>query len=145
MSFPFHLAFPVKNIDASKKFYIDHLGCKITKSTERWLNIDFFGHQLSIYHYPHLVPDRKTIMLEGHQVPLHHFGVILKKKEWNDLSRKLKRAKVKFLIDPKVRHEGQLCEQRVMFMKDPGGHGIEFKCYTNPKHIFSEKCVQGED
>jgi extradiol dioxygenase family protein len=79
MSNHFHLAFPVKNIEETKAFYIEILGCKVTKSTDHWLNIDFFGHQLSIHHFPHMKQDRKTIVVEDVDVPLNHFGVIRRK------------------------------------------------------------------
>ena len=137
MSIPFHLAFSVKNIEKTKQFYVDILGCTITKATENWLNINFFGHQLSIHEYPHMRSDQKKIIVEDKEVPLHHFGVILKKKDWDELANKLEKAKVKFIIEPKLKHEKQVCEQAIMFLKDPSGNGIEFKCFTDPKHIFS--------
>ncbi len=137
MSIPFHLAFSVKNIEATKKFYVDVLGGTVTKSTGHWLNVNFFGHQLSIHENPQMKSDRKTITVEDKEVPLHHFGVILKKSEWEILAKKLKKLKIKFLIEPKLKHEKQVCEQAIMFLKDPSGNGIEFKCFTDPKHIFS--------
>jgi hypothetical protein len=137
MSIPFHLAFSVKNIEATKKFYVDVLGGTVTKSTEHWLNVNFFGHQLSIHENPQMKSDRKTITVEDKEVPLHHFGVILKKSDWENLAKKLQKLKIKFLIEPKLKHEKQVCEQAIMFLKDPSGNGIEFKCFTDPKHIFS--------
>jgi extradiol dioxygenase family protein len=137
MSIPFHLAFSVKNIEATKKFYVDVLGGTVTKSTGHWLNVNFFGHQLSIHENPQMKSDRKTITVEDKEVPLHHFGVILKKSDWEILAKKLKKLKIKFLIEPKLKHEKQVCEQAIMFLKDPSGNGIEFKCFTDPKHIFS--------
>ena len=137
MSIPFHLAFAVKNIKKTQQFYVDILGCTITKATEHWLNINFFGHQLSIHEDPHMKTDLKKIIVEDKEVPLHHFGVILKKKDWDDLANKLKKAKVKFIIEPKLKHEKQVCEQAIMFLRDPSGNGIEFKCFTDPKHIFT--------
>jgi extradiol dioxygenase family protein len=137
MSIPFHLAFSVKNIEATKKFYVEVLGGIVTKSTDHWLNVNFYGHQLSIHENPQMRSDRKTIMVEDKEVPLHHFGVILKKSDWENLAKKLKKLKIKFLIEPKLKHEKQVCEQAIMFLKDPSGNGIEFKCFTDPKHIFS--------
>lgn len=137
MSIPFHLAFSVKNISKTQHFYVDILGCTVTKSTEHWLNINFFGHQLSIHENPQMKNDKKKIIVEEKEVPLHHFGVILKKTEWEDMAKRLKKAKVKFLIEPKLKHEKQVCEQAIMFLEDPSGNGIEFKCYTDPKHIFT--------
>jgi extradiol dioxygenase family protein len=137
MSIPFHLAFSVKNIEETKHFYVKVLGCTITKSTEHWLNINFFGHQLSIHENPQMKNDKNKIIVEEKEVPLHHFGVILKKKVWEDLARRLKKAKVEFIIEPKLKHEQQVCEQAIMFLSDPSGNGIEFKCFTDPKHIFS--------
>jgi extradiol dioxygenase family protein len=137
MSIPFHLAFSVKNIGKTKHFYVDVLGCTVTKSTEHWLNINFFGHQLSIHENPQMKRDKKKIIVEEKEVPLHHFGVILKKKEWDILAKKLQKGKVNFIIEPKLKHKQQVCEQAIMFLEDPSGNGIEFKCYTDPKHIFS--------
>ena len=137
MSIPFHLAFSVKNIEATRKFYVEVLGGSVTKATEHWLNVNFFGHQLSIHENPQMKSDRETIIVEDKKVPLHHFGVILRKSDWEELAKRLKKTKVKFLIEPKLKHEKQVCEQAIMFLKDPSGNGIEFKCFTDPKHIFS--------
>ena len=137
MSIPFHLAFSVKNIDITKHFYVNILGCTVTKATAHWLNINFFGHQLSIHENPQMKNDQKKIIVEDKEVPLHHFGVILKKKDWEVLARKLRKAKVNFIIEPKLKHEKQVCEQAIMFLEDPSGNGIEFKCFTDPKHIFT--------
>ena len=137
MSIPFHLAFSVKNIKETRKFYVDVLGGTVTKATDHWLNVNFFGHQLSIHENPQMKSDRKTITVEDKKVPLHHFGVILKKSDWEALAEKLQKKKIKFLIEPKLKHEKQVCEQAIMFLKDPSGNGIEFKCFTDPKHIFS--------
>ncbi len=136
MSTNFHLAFPVKDIEKTKKFYVDVLGCKITKATDHWLNLNFFGHQLSIHHHPHMKPDQKTIVVEEKEVPLNHFGLILKKDEWETLAEKLEKAGVDFIISPRLKHKKQLCEQAIMFLKDPSGNGIEFKCFTDPQHVF---------
>jgi hypothetical protein len=138
MSNHFHLAFPVKDIEKTKKFYVDILGCRITKATDHWLNVNFFGHQLSIHKYPHMKQDPKTIIVEEKEVPLHHFGLILKKEDWKDLAEKLDKAGVDFIISPKLKHENQLCEQAIMFLKDPSGNGIEFKCFTDPQHVFDD-------
>ena len=137
MSIPFHLAFSVKNIEDTKKFYVEVLGGTVTKATDHWLNVNFYGHQLSIHENPQMKSDRKTITVEDKEVPLHHFGVILKKSDWEALAKKLQKTKIKFLIEPKLKHEKQVCEQAIMFLKDPSGNGIEFKCFTDPKHIFS--------
>lgn len=137
MSIPFHLAFSVKDVEKTRHFYTDVLGCTVTKSTEHWLNINFFGHQLSIHENPQMKNDKRKILVEDIEVPLNHFGVILKKDEWKKLAAKLKKANVDFLIEPKLKHEQQVCEQAIMFLEDPSGNGIEFKCFTDPKHIFS--------
>ena len=137
MSIPFHLAFSVKNIKDTRKFYVEVLGGTVTKATDHWLNVNFYGHQLSIHENPQMKSDKKTITVEDKEVPLHHFGVILKKSDWEALAEKLRKTKIKFLIEPKLKHEKQVCEQAIMFLKDPSGNGIEFKCFTDPKHIFS--------
>jgi extradiol dioxygenase family protein len=84
--------------------------------------------------------DPKTILVEDKKVPLHHFGVILKKEDWEKLAEKLKTIKVDFLIEPKLKHKSQMCEQAIMFLMDPSGNGIEFKCYTDPQHLFKDNC-----
>ena len=134
----FHLAFPVKDIYKTKEFYIDTLGCKVGKSSENWLNLNFFGHQLSIHLHLHMKVDPRKILVDGTEVPLNHFGVILKKEEWDKLAKKLTEKGIKFLIKPHIRHENQVCEQAAMFLTDPSGNGLEFKCYTDPKHIFEQ-------
>jgi len=136
MSTHFHLAFPVKNIKETKEFYVEVLGCTVTKATDHWLNLNFFGHQLSIHEYPHMKLDPKTIIVEEKEVPLHHFGMILKKEEWNELADKLEKSGIQFIISPRLKHKNQLCEQAIMFLKDPSGNGIEFKCYTDPRQVF---------
>lgn len=136
MSSLFHLAFPVKDINSTKDFYINTLGCKIAKSSENWLNLNFFGHQLSIHLHVHMQLDPRKILVDGTEVPLSHFGVILKKNEWDKLAKRLTEKKVNFLIKPHIKHENQVCEQASMFLTDPSGNGLEFKCYTDPKHIF---------
>ncbi len=136
MTNPFHLAFPVKDINKTKDFYVHILGASVTQSTEKWLNLNFYGNQLSIHQHPLMKPDVKKIVVEETEVPLNHFGVLLKKKDWEKLAEKLLNAGIDFLIPPRTKHETQMCEHKVMFIKDPSGNGIEFKCYTDPKHAF---------
>lgn len=133
---PFHLAFPVKSIGVTKMFYHEVLGCNIGRSTEHFMDFDFFGHQLSAHVSEDPVMDDATSKVDGKEVPLRHFGVVLNKNEWEILAEKLKVAGVEFILEPQVRYEGEVGEQFIMFLYDPSGNALEFKAFTNPDEIF---------
>lgn len=137
MSAPFHLAFPVKSLGVTKMFYNEVLGCRIGRSTERWMDFDFFGHQLSAHVSYNSIQDSDMSEVDGKEVPLRHFGVVLKLDEWNSLAEKLKMAGIEFLIEPQIRYKDETAEQHIMFLNDPSGNALEFKAFTNPGELFN--------
>ncbi|MCK5367571.1 MAG: VOC family protein [Cyclobacteriaceae bacterium] len=136
MKVPFHLAFPVKSITATKMFYNEVLGCPVGRKSDQWIDFDFFGNQISAHLYPEMEPDDKTSNVDDVQVPLQHFGVILENKTWQELAEKLKVAGVEFIIEPQIRYKDSVGEQHIMFFYDPSGNALEFKSFTNPEEIF---------
>ena len=137
MKAQFHLAFPVKSLGVTKMFYNEVLGCKIGRSSERWMDFDFFGHQLSAHVSGSEIFDKERSLVDGKEVPLRHFGVILNLQQWNKLAEKLKVAGVEFVLEPQVRYEGEVGEQHIMFLYDPSGNALEFKAFSNPEEVFS--------
>lgn len=137
MSTPFHLAFPVKGIEETRQFYGDLLGCSIGRSTERWIDFNFFGHQLSAHVKPEELVDAKRNEVDGKQVPVRHFGAILEWQQWHDLAEKLEAHGMEFIIEPYIRFEGEVGEQATMFFLDPSGNALEFKSFKDPDQIFA--------
>ena len=135
--YPFHLAIPVKEISTTRGFYRDILGCKEGRSSDNWVDFNFFGHQLVI----HINDDKKNIEVEnkvdGKDVPIPHFGLVL---EWNLFSQLEKRIRgqVEFIIEPYIRFQGQKGEQKTMFFKDPSGNALEFKTFKNIDQLFEK-------
>ncbi len=138
MSPPFHLAFPVRDLAATRSFYVDLLGCAVGRSSDRWIDLDLCGHQLTA----HLVsgdrlPPEPTNPVDGDQVPVRHFGVILEWDAWHALADRLRAAQVRFVIEPHLRFAGQVGEQATMFFRDPSGNALEFKSFRDSSQIFS--------
>ena len=134
---PFHLAFPVSDLEATRDFFTDVLGCATGRSSDRWIDFDFFGHQVVAHladeeHYP-----APTNPVDGKQVPASHFGVILDWTEWHTLADRLKAADVEFLIEPNIRFEGEAGEQATMFFTEPSGNALEFKSFRDMSQIFA--------
>lgn len=129
---PFHLAIPVHDLAASRTFYGELLGCPEGRSAGQWVDFNFFGHQL-VCHVSGNAPGRarSTNPVDGHDVPVPHFGAVLDMETWNDLAGKLRDAGVEFVIEPCVRFEGQPGEQATMFLLDPSGNAIEFKAFRD--------------
>ena len=134
---PFHLAFPIRDIDAARDFYVGLLGCKVGREADRWIDFDFFGHQISAHLAPEDLDDVATNTVDGKEVPVRHFGVILGWEAWHALADRLKGARTPFLIEPGIRFEGQIGEQATMFISDPSGNGLEFKAFKDPASIFA--------
>jgi extradiol dioxygenase family protein len=134
---PFHLAVPVSNLAEARKFYKDVLGCKEGRSSEKWVDFDFFGHQFVIHEVKEGNKKEHHNLVDGHSVPVPHFGVILTWNDFHGLVEKLKRANIKFVIEPYVRFEGQVGEQATMFFYDPSGNAIEFKSFRDFNQIFA--------
>ncbi len=131
----FHLAIPVTDLESARKFYMDVLGCRVGRESERWIDFDFFGHQVTA----HLDEDQAQVganVVDGKDVPVRHFGVILEWKFWHDFADRLKRAGVSFMIAPHIRFQGQVGEQATLFLKDPSGNCLEFKSFQNAASIF---------
>ena len=137
MKTPFHLAFPVLNIQETKDFYGNVLGCEIGREDKKWVDFNFFGHQLSAHVKPDELNNTKKNEVDGKSVPVRHFGVILTWEDWNILSEKLKSIGTSFIIDPYIRFEGEVGEQGTMFFLDPSGNALEFKTFKDPSQIFA--------
>ncbi|RED47481.1 VOC family protein [Seonamhaeicola aphaedonensis] len=134
----FHFAFKVKDIQSTRKFYVEILGCKEGRSTESWIDFDFFGNQLSAHlsdNFPELDYCGKV---DGVHVPIPHFGCLLAKNEFKTVQKKLETANIDFVIKPQKRYEGKVGEQMTMFVFDFSGNPIEFKSFVNDSEVFSE-------
>lgn len=134
---PFHLAFPVKDLQATHDFYSKFLGCKIGRTSERRIDFNFFGHQLSAHLKPEETNASPANEVDGKNVPVRHFGAILPWDEWHKLAERLKAAQIKFVIEPYIRFEGQPGEQATMFFYDPSGNALEFKSFKDQAQIFA--------
>lgn len=135
---PFHLAFPVNDIAVARKFYGGLLGCAEGRSSEHWVDFDFFGHQLVAHLAPEECGHKQTSAVDDHQVPVKHFGVVLTIPDWKALAEKLTKAGIEFVIEPYVRFEGEVGEQHTMFFLDPSGNALEFKAFANDDMIFAK-------
>ena len=134
----FHLAFPVHDLEEARRFYAGLLGCPIGRESDRWIDFNFFGHQI----VAHLAPadrDAATNRVDGEDVPVRHFGVILEWNQWQTLADKLRKAGVKFIIEPGIRFQGQTGEQATMFFKDPSANALEFKAFKDQSQIFAHQ------
>ena len=138
MKTPFHLAFPVLDIEETKSFYQDVLGCKIGREDKKWVDFDFYGHQLSAHLRPEELNNTKENSVDGKNVPVRHFGVILGWDEWHKLSSELKSDNIDFIIDPYIRFKGETGEQATMFFLDPSGNALEFKSFKDPSQVFAK-------
>lgn len=133
---PFHLAFPVRDLEEARKFYGHLLGCDTGRESDRWIDFNFFGHQL-VAHLAPPEPDASTNPVDGEAVPVRHFGVILEWQQWEQLADRLKSAGVEFIIEPGIRFKGQVGEQATMFFKDPSGNALEFKSFRDFSQLFA--------
>ena len=134
----FHLAFPVNDLSEARRFYGDLLGCAEGRSSEAWVDFNFYGHQIVAHLAPEESGHRNTSAVDGHDVPVRHFGAILPMAEWESLAGKLTAAKTKFVIEPHVRFKGQVGEQATMFFLDPSGNALEFKAFADAGRIFAK-------
>ena len=134
---PFHLAVPVHDLAAARTFYCGTLGCGTGRTASRWIDLDFFGHQVTL----HLVDDddaaTATNAVDGDDVPSRHFGIVLPRPEWEALAARLEAAGTKFLISPRIRFAGETGEQATMFLLDPSGNALEFKSFADPAQLFA--------
>lgn len=134
---PFHLAFPVADLGTTEQFYANLLGCGIGRRAEKWIDFDFFGHQISAHLRPEETGLAKRNEVDGDQVPVRHFGAILDWDQWHQLAERLQAADTKFIIEPHIRFQGQVGEQATMFMLDPSGNALEFKSFRDKGQIFA--------
>ncbi|MDC3032979.1 VOC family protein [Litorivicinus sp.] len=137
VSAPFHLAFPVSDLEATKDFFIDVLDCRTGRTSDRWIDFDFFGHQVVAHLAEDQIIGASTNPVDGKQVPASHFGVILEWGDWHQLAEKLKAANIEFLIEPNIRFEGEVGEQATMFFTEPSGNALEFKSFKDMSQIFA--------
>ncbi|MFI4916608.1 MAG: VOC family protein [Phycisphaerales bacterium JB060] len=135
---PFHLAFPVHDLEASRAFYGGLLGCPEGRSSDHWIDFDLYGHQIVAHLSEGVRNAAPTNAVDGHDVPVPHFGVVLDMDEWKSLADKLRGAGVEFVIEPYVRFEGQPGEQATMFFRDPSGNALEFKAFADRSKLFEK-------
>ena len=135
---PFHLAFPVDDLAAARRFYGDLLGCSEGRSADHWVDFDLFGHQIVAHLAPDQVRRRSSNPVDGEDVPVPHFGVVLDKQAWEWLAGRLTDAAVEFVVPPTVRFAGQPGEQATMFLLDPAGNALEFKAMADPANLFAK-------
>ena len=134
---PFHLAIPVHDLEIAREFYGDILGCSTGRESENWIDFNFFGHQLVTHLDKNMNISDSTNTVDGNRVPVPHFGIILKKKDWDTLAKKLSAANVDFIVEPRTRFKDNTGEQSTMFIKDPSGNVLEFKSFQDDGHIFT--------
>lgn len=136
---PFHLAIPVHDLAASREFYGGLFGCEEGRSDTSWFDFDFFGHQLVCHVDPEqAVGDRVSNPVDGHDVPVPHFGIVLDLETWKELAARLTERNVEFVIAPYIRFEGQPGEQGTMFLRDPSGNALEFKGFRDMSRLFAK-------
>ncbi|PSJ36676.1 VOC family protein [Allosphingosinicella deserti] len=135
---PFHLAFPVQDLDAARAFYGGLLGCPEGRSAAEWIDFDFFGHQIVAHLSPDAAPRVRHNPVDDHDVPVPHFGAVLTMDAWQALADRLSAAGTEFVIAPAVRFRGQPGEQATMFFLDPSGNAIEIKAMANPDNLFAK-------
>lgn len=133
----FHLAFPVKELEKTLVFYRDLLGCKTGRSSDRWIDFDFWGHQVVAHLSPDDAGKSASNKVDGHEVPAKHFGVILEWDEFEKLAARLKDHHQEFIIEPYIRFKGEPGEQATMFLADPSGNALEFKAFRDASQIFA--------
>ncbi|SVD92329.1 uncharacterized protein METZ01_LOCUS445183 [marine metagenome] len=134
----FHLAYTVTDLDSARSFYGELLGCQEGRSTETWVDFNFFGNQLSLHLGEVVKRSKTTSKVDDISVPMPHFGCVLDWDSFHDLADKLKSAGIQFIIEPTTRFEGMPGEQATMFFEDPFQNALEFKAYQNPSEVFSK-------
>ncbi|HEX4303525.1 MAG TPA: VOC family protein [Rhizomicrobium sp.] len=133
----FHLAFPVRDLGEARAFYGNLLGCPEGRSNDDWVDFDFFGHQIVAHLSADSSDDKAHNQVDGEEVPVRHFGVILSMTDWRKLAQRLSHDKVPFVIEPDIRFEGLPGEQATFFIRDPSGNALEFKAFDDDSRIFA--------
>lgn len=134
---PFHLAFPVHDLEAARHFYESVLGCAVGRTDARWIDFNFFGHQITAHLVGGEIKPVATNAVDNEKVPSRHFGIILEMDGWQQLADRLKEQNSDFLIEPTVRFRGGPGEQATLFIRDPSGNVLEFKAFADPDRIFA--------
>ncbi len=135
---PFHLAFPVSDLAQARAFYGGLLGCPEGRSSPEWIDFDFYGHQIVAHLAPGDVKPAGTSAVDGHGVPVRHFGIVLAMAQWELLAAKLQAVNTKFVIAPYIRFKGEAGEQATMFFHDPCGNALEFKAFKDIRQLFAK-------
>jgi hypothetical protein len=135
---PFHIAIPVQNLEKCRTFYRDILLCEEGRSSDHWVDFNFFGHQLVIHQKDDFIAQKISNPVDGHDVPVPHFGVVLTWEDWHALSEKLIAANTKFIIEPGIRFQGKVGEQATMFFNDPENNALEFKAFKDISQLFAK-------
>lgn len=137
---PFHLAIPVYDLDAARFFYREVMGQEEGRSSDHWVDFDFFGHQLVIHKHPKAAPQdaAHTNVVDGHAVPVPHFGVVLGWDDWHVLAERLSARGTRFVLEPQIRFLGQVGEQATLFLFDPCGNALEFKAFKDVSQLFAK-------
>jgi len=134
---PFHLAIPVHDLAAARAFYGQLLGCAEGRSSPEWVDFDFFGHQLVTHLDPRKTAAPHHNRVDGHDVPVPHFGVVLEWSAWHGLAQRMRAGGVRFVIEPGIRFAGEVGEQATMFFCDPSDNALEFKAFKDPSRLFA--------
>ncbi|MGG5144880.1 VOC family protein [Alcaligenes ammonioxydans] len=135
---PFHLAFPVHDLAVARQFYGQTLGCPEGRSSDQWIDFNFYGHQIVAHLAPSECGSNATSAVDAHNVPVRHFGVVLDMATWQALADKLVAAGTQFVIEPYIRFKGEPGEQATMFFMDPSGNALEFKAFNNLDSLFAK-------
>jgi extradiol dioxygenase family protein len=138
VSNPFHLAFPVQDLAAARTFYGEVLGCPEGRSSDEWIDFDFFGHQIVAHLAPAATRPPSANEVDGIHVPVPHFGIVLSMADWQALAERLQKAGVKFAIKPHIRFQGQVGEQGTMFFYDPSNNALEIKGFADMGQLFAK-------
>jgi extradiol dioxygenase family protein len=135
---PFHIAIPVLNLSSTRQFYGEVLGCAEGRSCNEWIDWNFFGHQLSTHVKPEEVKVIASNKVDGKNIPVRHFGIVLEWNHWHELAKNLEMQKTDFIIEPYVRFKGEIGEQATMFLLDPSGNALEFKSFKDIGQLFAK-------
>ena len=135
---PFHLAIPVNDLDKAIEFYTKVLRCEEGRSTDAWADLNFFGHQVVLHRNPLHKGHSFASIVDGHSVPIPHFGLVLTWEEWEQMADELKKAGVTFVVEPYIRFKDKKGEQGTMFFLDPSGNALEFKAFKDPAKLFAK-------
>jgi uncharacterized protein len=133
----FHLAFPVRDLSEARTFYGNLLGCREGRSSHDWVDFDFFGHQIVAHLTASRAEDQAHNVVDGEEVPVRHFGVILSLQDWQELADKLRAKDAKFVMEPQIRFKDSPGEQATFFLNDPSGNALEFKAFSSDAMVFA--------